>query len=121
MPAAGIDLAVYNTLRVKYIEYASRQESAKQSTIQMPIYLALLFGAMSATCGAVTAYPLTLVRTRLIAQGMPGRPIKYTGPIHCIRKILAKSGPRGLYRGLIPALLKAIPAVSIGYGAFEAA
>ena len=64
MPAAGIDLAVYNTLRVKYIEYASRQESAKQSTIQMPIYLALLFGAMSATCGAVTAYPLTLVRTR---------------------------------------------------------
>ena len=72
---------------------------------------------------------------------MPGRPIKYTGctrphphraapgvsndprrrPINCLTKIVAKSGVRGLYRGLVPALLKAIPAVSIGYGAFEAA
>jgi len=52
---------------------------------------------------------------------MPGRSIVYAGLWDCVQKIVARSGLVGLYRGLVPALLKAVPAVSIGYGAFEAA
>ena len=37
-----------------------------------PIWLSLVFGAVSATSGAVVAYPLTLIRTKLMTEGMPG-------------------------------------------------
>ncbi|CAE7334909.1 Slc25a23 [Symbiodinium natans] len=113
VPAAGIDLAVYNTLKVNYEQPRSGERRA------MPLALALCFGAASATSGAVVAYPLTVVRTRLIVQGMPGRPPRYKGVVDCIRKIWVNSGPAGLYRGLTPALFKTIPAVSIGWAAFE--
>lgn len=118
IPASGIDLAVYNTLRVRYRERTQKQGSPAQD---IPIGLAFCFGAMSATCGALVAYPLTVIRTQLIAQGMPGRPRKYRGMYHCFRSMLAESGVLGMYRGLAPAMLKTIPAMSIGYGSFEAA
>lgn len=86
-----------------------------------PIYISLAFGATSAICGSLLGYPLTLIRTRLMAQGMPGRPERYRGMVDCFRSILRESGFFGLYRGLTPALLKTVPAVSIGYGAFETA
>lgn len=164
IPAAGIDLAVYNTLRAKYINYSrakmltdldaefkseadervktpapgskERQKIviqkygssvgraaiiAKNSADGPPIYVSLGMGAISAMCGAVIGYPLSLIRTRLMAQGMPGRPERYKGMLDCGRSIIAETGLLGLYRGLTPALLKTVPAISIGYGAFELA
>lgn len=161
IPAAGIDLAVYNTLREKYVNWSrarmlcalddefkntcaeqpapgsnERQEIvikkygssggraaiiAKNSADGPPIYASLGMGAVSAMCGAVIGYPLSLIRTRLMAQGMPGRPERYKGMLDCGRSIIAETGLLGLYRGLTPALLKTVPAVSIGYGAFELA
>ena len=56
-----------------------------------------------------------------MAQGMPGRPEKYAGMIDCGRSIISEAGFLGLYRGLTPALMKTVPAISIGYSAFEAA
>ena len=41
----------------------------------VPVHISLLFGATSAVCGALLGYPLTLIRTRLMAQGMPGRQV----------------------------------------------
>mmetsp|Transcript_91658 Transcript_91658/g.163129 ORF Transcript_91658/g.163129 Transcript_91658/m.163129 type:complete len:443 (-) Transcript_91658:147-1475(-) len=117
VPACGIDLAVYNTLKANYSERAMQEGLPEE----MPIALSLCYGAVSATCGAVVAYPLTVLRTRLAVQGMPGRPVKYVGVTDCALKIWRKSGPAGLYRGLTPALAKTVPAVSIGWGAFEAA
>eukprot|EP00913_Durusdinium_trenchii_P013222 g12411.t1 len=99
IPASGIDLAVYHTLKVHYTERFRKEE-----TSNMPLALSLCFGAASATCGALVAYPLTVVRTRLI---------------DCFWKILDAHGPTGFYRGLIPALCKTIPAMSIGWAAFE--
>jgi solute carrier family 25 phosphate transporter 23/24/25/41 len=50
---------------------------------------------------------------------MPGHPVIYTGAIDCVQQIARTNGIKGFYRGIAPALMKAIPAVSIGYGAFE--
>lgn len=114
VPASGIDLTVYNGLRRQYLDKYCPEGSEK-----VPIRYTLAFGVASSTCGAVTAYPLTLIRTKLIAQGMPGMQ-QFNGPVDVVRTIVAQSGVSGLYRGLIPALLKCVPAMSIGYGAFEA-
>ncbi|KAF0718455.1 hypothetical protein AaE_010642, partial [Aphanomyces astaci] len=79
----------------------------------------LLFGAISSSCGQVVSYPLQVVRTKLQAQGMAGRPVIFTGMTDCLVKILQTHGLRGLYRGLLPNFLKSVPAISISYAVFE--
>jgi len=70
-------------------------------------------------CGSITTYPLVVARTRLMAQGMPGRPVKYNNALHCLMTIGREEGLRGLYRGLVPGLMKTIPSVSIGYAVYD--
>lgn len=43
------------------------------------------------------------------------RQVLYSGVIDCLRKTLEADGFRGLYRGLGPNMLKAVPAMGISY------
>lgn len=62
LPYAGIDLAVYETLKRRYI--------ANHDNNEQPSFLVLLAcGSTSSTLGQLCSYPLALVRTRLQAQG----------------------------------------------------
>lgn len=63
VPYAGIDLAVYETLKKKYLAQHTEQEAPQ-------IWLLLACGSVSSTLGQVCSYPLALVRTRLQAHGM---------------------------------------------------
>lgn len=63
IPYAGIDLAVYETLKKKYLSH--------HQTEQPSFWLLLACGSASSTLGQVCSYPLALVRTRLQAQGRP--------------------------------------------------
>ena len=62
-----------------------------------------------------------MLTVRCIVLHFPPRPERYKGMLDCGRSIIAETGLLGLYRGLTPALLKTVPAISIGYGAFELA
>lgn len=135
VPAVGIELAMYNTLKEKYkkkeLERRNNykwgvdpksdelEEYLLKRPLTVPIATSLMFGAVSAISGAVIAYPLALTRTKLITQGMPGRPIFYKGAVDCITQTLKHQGIIGLYRGQLPSLLKTVPAITIGYGVFE--
>lgn len=59
-----------------------------------------------------TRHVLTFL-VRLQAQGTTHHPQRYTGMWDVFTKTLQQEGPKGLYRGLTPNLLKVIPAVSI--------
>ncbi len=52
----------------------------------------------SSSIAQFAAYPLALVRTRLQAQGIGGRPIKYRGMCDVLRKTVQNEGVRGLYK-----------------------
>nr|XP_027232970.1 calcium-binding mitochondrial carrier protein SCaMC-2-B-like isoform X1 [Penaeus vannamei] len=114
IPYAGIDLAIYETLKKSYMEQYSDGRN--------PSVLAIIAcGAFSSSCGQVASYPLALVRTRLQAQVIaPGvvhnQPITMSG---LFRHIIAKEGPTGLYRGITPNFMKVAPAVSISYVVYE--
>ncbi|XP_058492939.1 calcium-binding mitochondrial carrier protein SCaMC-2-A [Solea solea] len=112
IPYAGIDLAVYETLKNRYLE----QYAANGS--DPGIFVLLACGTVSSTCGQLASYPLALVRTRMQAQAMSERkqPVTMTG---LFRQILETEGPKGLYRGLAPNFLKVVPAVSISYVVYE--
>ncbi|KAJ3274088.1 hypothetical protein HDV01_003581 [Terramyces sp. JEL0728] len=112
MPYAGVDLAVFETLKNTYLTF-------KNDNQPMPIPITLGCGMVSGTCGAVLMYPLSLIRTRLQAQGTPSHPTYYNSAFDVVLKTYRREGVVGFYRGLAPTLLKVLPAVSISYVVYE--
>lgn len=119
IPYAGIDLAVYETLKKKYLSH--------HETEQPSFWLLLACGSASSTLGQVCSYPLALVRTRLQAQAVtigtqnPADGIATVEPnmTNVFKRILQTEGPLGLYRGITPNFIKVLPAVSISYVVYE--
>ncbi|XP_040040840.2 mitochondrial adenyl nucleotide antiporter SLC25A24 [Gasterosteus aculeatus] len=112
IPYAGIDLAVYESLKNLWLSRYSK-DSANPG-----ILVLLGCGTLSSTCGQLTSYPLALIRTRMQAQasleGSEQLPMNLM-----VKKILKKEGFFGLYRGILPNFMKVIPAVSISYVVYE--
>ncbi|XP_077415677.1 mitochondrial adenyl nucleotide antiporter SLC25A23-like isoform X2 [Vanacampus margaritifer] len=112
IPYAGIDLAVYETLKNTWLQRYC-QDSADPGVLVL-----LGCGTVSSTCGQLASYPLALIRTRMQAQdSMEGNP-KLT-MVGQFKYILSNEGVFGLYRGITPNFLKVIPAVSISYVVYE--
>lgn len=111
LPYAGIDLAVYETLKNNYLR---RHEEEAPSA-----YLLLACGTASSTCGQVCSYPLALVRTRLQAQFVDAKTKSKDTMTSVFKDIIKAEGLKGLYRGITPNFMKVAPAVSISYLVYE--
>lgn len=61
VPYAGVDLAVFETLKSTWVSL-----SPENKTSNMPTPIMLACGMLSGTCGAVLMYPLSLIRTRYL-------------------------------------------------------
>uniref|UniRef100_A0A0N5B3F6 Calcium-binding mitochondrial carrier SAL1 n=1 Tax=Strongyloides papillosus TaxID=174720 RepID=A0A0N5B3F6_STREA len=112
IPYAGIDLAVYETLKRFYLKKFSNANN------EPGVFALLACGTCSSTCGQLASYPLALVRTRLQARKVTDteHPQTMSGQF---RHILKNEGFTGLYRGITPNFMKVIPAVSISYVVYE--
>ncbi|ERE71227.1 calcium-binding carrier protein SCaMC-2-like protein [Cricetulus griseus] len=112
IPYAGIDLAVYETLKNTWLQrYAV-------NSADPGVFVLLACGTISSTCGQLASYPLALVRTRMQAQAsIEGAPEVTMSSL--FKQILRTEGAFGLYRGLAPNFMKVIPAVSISYVVYE--
>ncbi|RNA12937.1 calcium-binding mitochondrial carrier S -2 isoform X2 [Brachionus plicatilis] len=111
IPYAGTDLAVYETLKRFYMR---RHQMTEPS---VPVLL--LCGTCSTICGQLVSYPLALIRTRLQAQEVPMNSQERDTMIKLLKEIWKNEGVRGLYRGLLPNIIKVVPAVSISYVVYE--
>jgi len=112
IPYAAVDLTIYSALR----EIADARYEASGGT---PPLVTFGIGALSTTVGQMFSYPLQLVRTRLQAQGMKGRAVVYKGIVDCMAQTVQHSGFVGLYKGMLPNMLKSLPAMSISYTVYE--
>lgn len=110
MPFSAVDLALYNTFKAEL----RRSRRSEPSTLTM-----LGCGALSSSLAQLATYPLALAKTRLQASGMPGYSPGYDGLVGCLMQTVRDEGVRGLYRGIVPNLLKAVPSISISYVVFE--
>jgi len=117
IPYAGIDLAVYETLKAYCVEKYVEENKSPNAI------LLLSCGTFSSCCGQLAAYPLALVRTKLQSQaGLSGKlellP-EQTRTLGLFKYILRTEGVKGLYRGIVPNFCKVAPAVSISYYVYE--
>lgn len=65
---------------------------------------------------SVTTYPHEVVRTRLRERGAS---LIYTSALHCVRRVWAEEGVRGLYGGLGTHLLRVVPNTAILFFTYE--
>ncbi|KQK17759.1 hypothetical protein BRADI_1g36572v3 [Brachypodium distachyon] len=112
VPYAGIDLAVYETLKD-----ASRTYILKDSDPGPLVQLGC--GTVSGALGATCVYPLQVIRTRLQAQRANSESA-YRGMSDVFWRTLQHEGISGFYKGILPNLLKVVPAASITYLVYEA-
>lgn len=97
-----------------------------------PVVKAFLAGAVSGTCSTVILQPLDLVKTRLQNHARPEaastsgslsschpapvEPCRSPGMIQVVRNIVATEQAVGLWRGMVPSIVKTVPGVGIYFG-----
>ncbi|XP_077579389.1 solute carrier family 25 member 36-A [Stigmatopora nigra] len=96
----------------------------------------LFAGGCGGTVGAILTCPLEVVKTRLqsssisfyvsevqlsTVNGASVARMSPPGPLHCLKLILEKEGPRSLFRGLGPNLVGVAPSRAIYFAAYSTA
>ncbi|TSN03371.1 Solute carrier family 25 member 36-A [Bagarius yarrelli] len=94
----------------------------------------LFAGGCGGTVGAILTCPLEVVKTRLqsssitlyissvqlsTVNGATMTRVATPGPLHCLKMILEKEGPRSLFRGLGPNLVGVAPSRAIYFAAYS--
>jgi len=64
-------------------------------------------------------YPFDVARTKLLTDHLDRKKRVYKGTIDCLIKLYRAEGSRGLFRGLTPCLVRAIPTNGISFLTFE--
>lgn len=110
LPYSGVDIATFEILKQRLLE---------EHDGRPPPPAVFAAGMLSSCVAQCVSYPLALIRTRLQAQGMGGSQLKYHGMVDVIRKTVAREGFLGLYKGVLPNLIKVAPAAGISWFTFE--
>lgn len=73
-------------------------------------------GAVSGVSGTVLAYPLDVIRTRLVAQGNSKL---YLGTLDAVKKMYLQEGPKAYFRGLVPTFCTIAPYSGLQFGFYN--
>lgn len=92
---------------------SDEDEDSVTNTKEVSNVSRLIAGAVAGTTACVACYPLDLVRTRLTTQ-LDGKEA-YRGITDAFAKIVKSEGGFGLYTGLGPTLMVAVPNFSISW------
>ncbi|KAI0385291.1 mitochondrial carrier [Hypomontagnella monticulosa] len=118
-PYSAIDMGTFEFLKTTYITYKAKTSGIHEEDLQPTTFATGIMGATSGAFGATVVYPLNVLRTRLQTQGTSMHPAHYTGIWDVAQKTIRNEGVRGLYKGLMPNLLKVAPALSITWMVYE--
>ena len=78
-----------------------------------PVMKAFLAGSLSGTCSTLLFQPLDLVKTRIQQTG-PG-----TSLVRVISSVVSQDSVRGLWRGLVPSLVRTVPGVGLYFSSMH--
>ncbi len=82
-------------------------------------------GAMAGLCAKIAVFPFDTTKKRMQVSGFSegrrgmGRTLHCHGMLDCMRATVRTEGPRGLFKGLSPGLIKAVIVTSINFWLYE--
>lgn len=117
----AINFAIYESLQVRLIqvekdlvlkylgpEYVSSRQRGSWAS-------SLVCGACAGTTASLLVFPLDLVRRRQQISLGRSKPSILT----VVKQVVTADGVKGLYRGIVPELVKVVPAVALNFYFYE--
>lgn len=128
VPYAGLQFGTYDTFKrwaMAWNRY--RSSDASQADDALSSFQLFLCGLAAGTCAKAVCHPLDVVKKRFQIEGLPRDP-RYGARVEhqayrnindALYRILQREGWAGLYKGIIPSIVKAAPAGAITFVAYE--
>jgi solute carrier family 25 phosphate transporter 23/24/25/41 len=115
VPYYGTQFFTYDMLKEQY------------STLGMPPgqkrdihpLIGIPFGSIAACAACGVAFPFQMAWKRIQVQGIGDRPVRYSGTIQCLSKVIKEEGARGVYAGLTANLIKLAPTGALTFVCVE--
>mmetsp|Transcript_19878 Transcript_19878/g.24537 ORF Transcript_19878/g.24537 Transcript_19878/m.24537 type:complete len:332 (-) Transcript_19878:280-1275(-) len=109
----SVNFTVYQWGKKKLIEWKGGEELYSWET--------LLMGGFSGAFGPMVNNPLDVVKTRIQRQVIvPGHEPQYKGMVQSCMMIGREEGPKALWKGLTPRLMRIVPGQAITFMTYEA-
>jgi solute carrier family 25, member 39/40 len=115
LPTTVLYFVAYEQIRVRLKDVHIKQTKVTdKENYQMPMYIPLIAGC-TARCFAVTVVnPLELIRTK-----MQSEKLSYSEVGRAFKDMVGNHGLRGLFKGLLPTVLRDAPFSSIYWTSYE--
>ncbi|KAJ1570868.1 hypothetical protein NDA11_005027 [Ustilago hordei] len=119
----SIGVAPYVALNFYFYEAARKRITPLDGSEPSPL-MKLACGALAGSISQTLTYPLDVLRRRMQVAGMKDSQEKLgykdKNAINAIQNIIKAEGVTGLYRGLLPNLLKVAPSIGTSFVTYEA-
>ncbi|KAK5105238.1 hypothetical protein LTS08_001513 [Lithohypha guttulata] len=109
-PYVGLNFMVYEAVRDYFTAPGEKNP---------PWYRKLAAGAISGAIAQTCTYPFDVLRRRFQVNTMAGMGYQYTSIWGAITMIVKQEGIAGLYKGIMPNLLKVAPSMASSWLSFE--
>lgn len=109
-PYVGLNFMVYEYVR----QYLTLEGEQNPSHVRK-----LAAGAISGAVAQTCTYPFDVLRRRFQINTMSGMGYQYKSITDAVRVIVTEEGLRGLYKGIVPNLLKVAPSMASSWLSFE--
>ncbi|KAI3871943.1 hypothetical protein MKW92_034028 [Papaver armeniacum] len=130
IPYAGLQFGTYDTFKVWMLRlnrHRSSNQGSKLTSESLSSFQLFVCGLASGTCAKAVCHPLDVVKKRFQITGLPRDPKyggrvehhAYNGMFDALRRIPVTEGWAGLYRGIVPSVIKAAPAGALTFVAYE--
>ncbi|OBT88093.1 hypothetical protein VE02_03669 [Pseudogymnoascus sp. 03VT05] len=109
-PYVGLNFMTYELVRKHFTPEGDKNPSAVRK---------LAAGAISGAVAQTCTYPFDVLRRRFQINTMSGMGYQYKGVFDAVKVIIAQEGVKGLYKGIVPNLLKVAPSMASSWLSFE--
>ncbi|GAB4856280.1 hypothetical protein Ancab_014208 [Ancistrocladus abbreviatus] len=131
IPYAGLQFGTYDTFKRWTMAWnkwrsSNRGNGTDESLSSFQLFLC---GLAAGTCAKVVCHPLDVVKKRFQIEGLERHPRygarvehrAYHNMFDALHRILKTEGWAGLYKGIVPSVVKAAPAGAVTFVAYESA
>ncbi|KAI9642975.1 hypothetical protein NHQ30_008709 [Ciborinia camelliae] len=109
-PYVGLNFMTYELVRKHFTPEGDKNPSAGRK---------LAAGAISGAVAQTCTYPFDVLRRRFQINTMSGMGYQYKSIFDAVRSIVAQEGVAGMYKGIVPNLLKVAPSMASSWLSYE--